>query len=100
MRSTCRARSHASPTISVENEGVAPDFEVEQLPACGHYGLGVVSYSPLARGVLTGKYAAGAVPATDTRAGVNDPRMMETEFRAESLDPLVIESIDVGRAGR
>ena len=32
--------------------------EVEVLPACGHFGLGVVPYSPLARGVLTGKYRA------------------------------------------
>ncbi len=29
--------------------------EVEHLPACGTYGLGVVPYSLLARGVLTGK---------------------------------------------
>ncbi len=29
--------------------------EVEILPACGHYGLGVVPYSPIARGVVTGK---------------------------------------------
>ena len=29
--------------------------EVEYLPACAYYGLGVVPYSPLARGVLTGK---------------------------------------------
>jgi len=30
--------------------------EVEHLPMCAHYGLGVAPYSPLARGVLTGKY--------------------------------------------
>jgi aryl-alcohol dehydrogenase-like predicted oxidoreductase len=30
--------------------------EVEHLPACSHLGLGVFPYSPLARGVLTGKY--------------------------------------------
>ena len=35
-------------------------MEVEVLPACAYYGLGVVSYSPLARGVLTGKYQPGA----------------------------------------
>jgi aryl-alcohol dehydrogenase (NADP+) len=29
--------------------------EVEILPACDHYGIGVASYSPVARGVLTGK---------------------------------------------
>lgn len=59
--------------------------EVEILPACGHYGIGVVPYSPLARGVLTGKYAPGDKPAADTRAGRQDERMMETEFRAESI---------------
>jgi aryl-alcohol dehydrogenase-like predicted oxidoreductase len=60
--------------------------EVEILPACAHYGLGVVSYSPIARGVLTGKYLPGQVPPGDTRAGRGDKRIMETEFRAESLE--------------
>lgn len=59
--------------------------EVEILPACDHYGIGVVPYSPIARGVLTGKYQPGATPPADTRAGRSDKRMMETEFREESL---------------
>ncbi len=59
--------------------------EVEHFPACGYYGLGIVSYSPLARGVLTGKYAPDAAPDKDTRAGRNDSRMMQTEWRPESL---------------
>lgn len=59
--------------------------EVEYLPACAHYGIGVVPYSPLARGVLTGKYKADADPDPETRAGRKDRRMMQTEFRAESL---------------
>lgn len=59
--------------------------EVEHLPACAALGLGVVPYSPLARGVLSGKYAADAKPAADTRAGRGDKRMMESEWRAESL---------------
>ena len=59
--------------------------EVEYLPACAHYGIGVVAYSPLARGVLTGKYSAEAAPDPSTRAGRKDKRMMETEFRRESL---------------
>lgn len=59
--------------------------EVEQLPASAYYGLGVVPYSPLARGVLTGKYAPDAPPPPDTRAGRNDRRMMQTEWRPESL---------------
>jgi len=59
--------------------------EVEHLPACAFYGLGVVAYSPLARGVLTGKYSPDAPPPADTRAGRNDRRMMQTEWRPESL---------------
>ena len=59
--------------------------EVEILPACDYYGLGVVPYSPLARGVLTGKYAPGAEAPAESRVGRKDRRMMETEFRAESL---------------
>ena len=60
--------------------------EVEQLPACAYYGLGVVPYSPLARGVLTGKYDPDAPPPDDTRAGRSDARMMQTEWRKESLE--------------
>ena len=59
--------------------------EIEHLPACGHYGLGVVPYSPLARGVLTGKYDPDRPPPADTRAGRNDRRMMQSEWRRESL---------------
>jgi len=59
--------------------------EVEILPACHHYEIGVVPYSPIARGVLTGKYPPGQKPPEDTRAGRGDERMMETEFRPESL---------------
>jgi aryl-alcohol dehydrogenase (NADP+) len=47
--------------------------------------MGIVPYSPLARGVLTGKYAPDAPPAKDSRAGRNDTRMMQTEWRPESL---------------
>jgi aryl-alcohol dehydrogenase-like predicted oxidoreductase len=59
--------------------------EVEVLPACAHYGLGVAPYSPIARGVLTGKYLPGAAPPEGTRAARGDRRIMQTEWREESL---------------
>ena len=59
--------------------------EIEILPACDYYGIGVVPYSPLARGVLTGKYVPGAKPPAESRVARKDQRMMETEFRAESI---------------
>src|SRR3954468_11213627 len=59
--------------------------EVEHLPACAYYGLGVVPYSPLARGVLSGKYDPDAAPPADSRAGRQDPRFLQPEWRRESL---------------
>lgn len=59
--------------------------EVEVLEACAHHGIGVVPYSPIARGVLAGKYAPGSAPAEGSRAARGDARMMQTEFREESL---------------
>lgn len=60
--------------------------EVEQLPAAGHFGIGVAPYSPLARGVLSGKYDKGVPPPEDSRAGRKDVRIMQTEWRPESLE--------------
>lgn len=60
--------------------------EVEQLPAAVAYGLGVVPYSPLARGVLTGKYRLDEPPAPGSRAERKDKRILEVEWRRESLE--------------
>lgn len=71
----------SQPLYNIVNRTV----EAEQLPAAAFYGLGVVSYSPLARGVLTGKYNPDQPPPADTRAGRGDKRILETEWRPESL---------------
>jgi aryl-alcohol dehydrogenase-like predicted oxidoreductase len=59
--------------------------EVEILPACDSFGIGVTPYSPIARGVLTGKYMPGQKPSEGSRAARGDKRIAETEFREESL---------------
>jgi len=59
--------------------------EVEIIPACRHFGLGVVPYSPIARGVLSGKYLPGVEPEPGTRGARKDRRFMQAEFREESL---------------
>ena len=59
--------------------------EVEYLPCCESNGIGVVPYSPLSRGILTGKYDPKSAPGKGTRAGANDERMLTTEWRKESL---------------
>ncbi len=60
--------------------------EVEIIPSAQHYGLGVVPYSPLARGVLSGKYAPGKEPPKDSRAARGDVRIQQTEWRDESIE--------------
>ena len=71
-----------SPLYNITNRKV----EVEELPACDYFGVGVVSYSPLARSVLTGDYKPGVPPDPSSRAGRNDPRVMQNEWRPETLE--------------
>lgn len=59
--------------------------ENDILEACRALGLGAVPYSPVARGLLSGKYVPGVQPPQGSRAGRADKRMLETEFREESL---------------
>ncbi|MCI0358831.1 MAG: aldo/keto reductase [Planctomycetaceae bacterium] len=61
------------------------DIEVELLPLCREHKLGVVTYSPLARGILTGKYKPGEAFPEGSRAARNDKRLREAELRDESL---------------
>ena len=57
--------------------------EVEVLPVCAHHGIGVVPYSPIARGVLAGKYAPGTQPFECTLACRGDKLRLVSEFREE-----------------
>jgi aryl-alcohol dehydrogenase-like predicted oxidoreductase len=45
-------------------------FEIEAMPLCKHHGLGVMPYSPLAAGFLTGKYRKGAKVESTRAANV------------------------------
>lgn len=82
----CRAAGIPPPIVcQPPYNAMTRAIETELLPCCAHYGLGVVAYSPLARGVLSGKYAPNAAPPEGSRAARSDTRLMQTEFRAESL---------------
>ncbi|MCW2769601.1 MAG: aldo/keto reductase [Aeromicrobium sp.] len=63
------ARAEAVPLVStqVEYSLVNRDPEAEVVPAAAHLGMGVLAWSPLGRGVLSGKYRGGGVP-TGSRA--------------------------------
>jgi 1-deoxyxylulose-5-phosphate synthase len=63
--------------------------EAAVFEACKNYGLGNIVYSPLAQGVLTGKYRPGQPPPEDSRAANHEMNItMETNgrhFRSDFL---------------
>ncbi len=82
----CRAMGLPAPIVcQPPYSAMSRQIETELLPCCAHYGVGAVVYSPLARGVLSGKYTPNAAPPEGSRAARNDPRILQTEFRPESL---------------
>jgi len=65
-------------------------IEEQVIPACERHGLGQIVFSPLAQGVLTGKYRAGATPDKDTRAG--DDRV--NQFIGKFLEPEALARVE------
>lgn len=51
------------------------EIEREVLPMCERVGMGNIVFSPLAQGVLTGKYQPGSPPPPDTRAADESSNM-------------------------
>lgn len=77
------------------------EAEDRVLPTCGELGLGVVVYSPLCQGILTGKYKTNSTPpagsrAADERIGVwmketlNEENLLKVEKLSQLTDGLGI----------
>jgi voltage-dependent potassium channel beta subunit len=83
----CRAHGWAVP-ISNQPQYSALWRRIEQrvLPTCEQYGLGNVVWSPLAMGILTGKYTDAKNPPAGTRAASTNADMMEDYFTQSVLD--------------
>jgi aryl-alcohol dehydrogenase-like predicted oxidoreductase len=67
LAATGRPEAGTPVAVQAEYSLVQRTIERELIPAAAHLGLGVIAWSPLGRGVLTGKYRNGT-PA-DSRAG-------------------------------
>ncbi|MBB6626459.1 aldo/keto reductase family protein [Nocardioides sp. KIGAM211] len=75
-------------------------IESEVVPACEELGIGQIVWSPIAQGVLTGKYLPGQQPpegsrATDTKGGADMiSRWMQDDVleRVQQLKPLADEA--------
>ncbi|GAC1411465.1 MAG: aldo/keto reductase family protein [Candidatus Velthaea sp.] len=82
-----RARGWAEPASNQpQYSALWRRIESRVLPACREYGLGNVVWSPLAMGILTGKYTDASKPPAGTRAAGNAAGMMEDYFTPPILD--------------
>ena len=63
--------------------------EEEVFPLCARQGIGQIVWSPLAQGVLTGKYRPGSPPPEDSRAA--SPTM--SQFMSRWRDDGVLEAV-------
>jgi L-glyceraldehyde 3-phosphate reductase len=72
------------PSYSVLNRWIEKDRTID---ACGELGIGVIAFSPLSQGVLSGKYGAGA------RAGTRAEHPLGI-LRASHVEPRVLEAVD------
>ena len=61
-------------TLQAQYSLIVRDLEREHIPLCRENGMGVLPWSPLAGGFLTGKFERGKPPATTARLGAKPDR--------------------------
>jgi aryl-alcohol dehydrogenase-like predicted oxidoreductase len=71
------------PSYSILNRGI----EREVLPSCQKYGMGVMVWSPLAMGLLTGRYRKGQ--PTDSRRMKVNPKYMTDASKLDAVERLL-----------
>jgi len=97
MKALMTSRMHGwSSFVSLQAEYslIVRSTEWELLPMCAQEGLGVLAWSPLAGGWLTGKYRRGQPPPPESRVGRQDRWDDQPEQRESELTWRVIEGID------
>jgi len=75
MHSLWLARTHSWAryvTLQAQYSLIVRDLEREHVPLCRQEGLGILPWSPLAGGFLTGKFERGKSPEAGARLGMKD----------------------------
>lgn len=100
--------SHLERFISAENEYnlIDRDLEADVQSACERYEIGILPYSPLANGLLSGKYRRGQEPPAGSRIDAWQMSSYLTDHRFDAIEALErfasersIELIDVAIGG-
>ncbi len=79
------------PPYSILSRGI----EREVLPVCERYGMGVMVWSPLAKGMLAGRYRKGQPLPDSLRARVM-PKQMSDEHRLDAVEQLISIAAEAG----
>ena len=72
------------PPYSILDRGIERDM----LPTCERYGMGVMVWSPLSKGLLTGRYRKGQ-PLPDSLRARFMPRQMSNENALDAVEQLI-----------
>ncbi len=85
-------------TLQAQYSLVARELEREHVPLCRQWGLGILPWSPLAGGFLSGKYRRATPPPAGTRLEVWKDRWgrYDTERNWDIIDALVAIAAEVG----
>ncbi|MBI3942722.1 MAG: aldo/keto reductase [Chloroflexi bacterium] len=91
-------RLHLTPFVGVQNPYSLLDRKLEQelMPFCRAEGLGMMTFSPLAVGLLTGRFRHGAPPPAGTPWGQGRPGF--EEYMTPAADRVVETLIRTGAA--
>jgi aryl-alcohol dehydrogenase (NADP+) len=79
------------PPYSILNRGI----EREVLPVCQRYGMGVMVWSPMAKGMLTGRYRKGQ-PLPDSLRVKYFGKQMSDEHRLDAVEQLIVVAQKAG----
>ena len=77
---------------------ISREIEADVLPTAERHGLGTLTYSPLAFGILSGKYRRGEVPEADTRYGGGMGHRGSAEMAATARMALSDRNLEIAEA--
>lgn len=79
------------PPYSILDRGIERDM----LPTCQRYGMGVLVWSPLSKGLLTGRYRKGQ-PLPDSLRVKVFPKQMSDERSLDAVEELILLAVEAG----
>jgi aryl-alcohol dehydrogenase-like predicted oxidoreductase len=96
------AHNRWEPLVSLQPQYsiLARDIEVEIVPACLKFGLGIIPWSPLGGGMLTGKYKKGEEPQQGTRFAAPGPFQQIWRTRALNERNHAVLEVVLGEAAK